>query len=217
MILLHQLIAYPPPHWGFRDRLLSTCSAEACYTAGIEIATITEKYLAKSSPTSPVGCQYAFCLFIAARVLLAHWRYTHENNLAPEFWSILHSLEEISRRWIAFPGRLHSEENLFSQYHGRLRGLHELCVKDETFLINIMNYTSDTGHHRGTNGMLQFYRIWPNVGATLPLDELGLSLLSPDFNNIPMLDQDFIDMDRVIAFEDGSMFTSSFDLGTSGW
>jgi hypothetical protein len=217
MILLHQLIAYPPPHWGFRNRLPSTCSAEACYTAGTEIATITEKYLTKSSPTSPVGCQYAFCLFVAARVLLAHWRYTRENNLAPEFWSILHSLEEMSRRWIAFSGRLHCEENLFSQYHRRLRRLHERCAEDENFRLNIMDYTKDIDDRRGTSEPSQSFRTWPNVGVTLPLDDLGLSLLSPEFNTDPMLDQDFIDMDRVIAFEDGSMFTSSFDLGANGW
>ncbi|CAN9407444.1 unnamed protein product [Alternaria sp. RS040] len=216
MILLHQLIAYPPPHWSFRNRLPSTCSAEACYTAGTEIATITEKYLTKSSPTSPVGCQYAFCLFVAARVLLAHWRYAREKILAAEFWSILHSLEEMSRRWIAFSGRLHCEENLFSQYHRRLRRLHERCAEDENFRLNIMDYTKDMDDCRGSEPS-QSFRTWPNVGVTLPLDDLGLSLLSPEFNTDPMLDQDFIDMDRVIAFEDGSMFTSSFDLGANGW
>ncbi|KAG9190092.1 hypothetical protein G6011_08180 [Alternaria panax] len=217
MILLHQLIAYPPPHWGFRSRLPSTCSVEACYTAGVEIATITEKYLSKSSPTSPVGCQYGFCLFVAARVLLAHWRYMHEIQLASEFWSILHSLEEMSKRWIALSGRLHCEDNLFSQYDRRLRGLHRLCAADDTFQLNIMDYTNDIGHRHGASEGSQSFRAWPNLGVGPPLNELGLPLLSPDFNTISMPDQDFIDMDRVIAFEDGSMFTSSFDVGADGW
>ncbi|KAF2025008.1 hypothetical protein EK21DRAFT_93594 [Setomelanomma holmii] len=37
-ILLHQLIAYPPLHWAFCHKLPSSCSAEACYSTGIEIA-----------------------------------------------------------------------------------------------------------------------------------------------------------------------------------
>ena len=217
MILLHQLIAYPPLHWGFQSRLPSTCSAEACYTAGIEIATITEKYLGKSSALSPVGCQFAFCLFIAARVLLAHWRYTRGNHLASEFWSLLHSLEEASRRWIALSEVPPGKEDLFIQYARRLRRLYELCSMDDSYQLNVMDYTNDMNHRDGNIEPSQSFQAWPNNAVTVPLSDVNLPLLSPDFNTMPMLDQDFMDMDRIIAFDDGSMFTSSFDLGPNTW
>lgn len=217
MILLHQLIAYPPFHWGFRNRLPSTCSAEACFTAGVEIATITEKYLGKSLAMSPVGNQFAFCLFIAARALLAHWRYTRSDLLASEFWSLLQSLEEMSRRWTAFLQALPDTRDLFIGYAHRLRGLYELCTNDETYQINVMDYTNDTNHRQGHPEPTQPLNVWPHVSATVPLPDLGLPLPSPDFNTITMLDQNFMDTDRVIAFDDGSMFTSTFDAGLNAW
>lgn len=85
MILLHQLIAYPPTTWGFRHRLPSICSAETCCSAGIKIATITRNYLLHSTASSPIGGRYTFCVFIAARVLLIHWKYHGHNRLPDEF------------------------------------------------------------------------------------------------------------------------------------
>lgn len=207
MILLHQLIAYPPMHWGFRSRLPSTCSAEACYCAGIEIATITGKYLNKSPAGSPIGTQYAFCVFIAARVLLAHWRYTPGNQLPPEFWSLMQSLEEMSRRWTAFSERAPGERDLFTKYALRLKELYEMCATDESYQINVMDYTNDINHHHGHRGTAGSYDDWPDVPD------------SADFNTMAqiMVDQNFMGTDRVIAFDDGSMFTAAFDQGAGTW
>ncbi|KAH7361319.1 fungal-specific transcription factor domain-containing protein [Pyrenochaeta sp. MPI-SDFR-AT-0127] len=207
MILLHQLIAYPPIYWGFRSRLPSSCSAEACYCAGVEIATITEKYLGKSPAGSPIGSQYAFCLFIAARVLLAHWRYTAGNQLSPEFWSLMQSLEEMSRRWTAYSEKAPGEQDLFTKYAGRLKELYELCATDESYQINVMDYTNDINHHHGHRGTDGSYEDWPEVPD------------STDFNTMAqiMLDQNFMGTDRVIAFDDGSMFTAPFESGPSAW
>lgn len=224
MILLHQLIAYPPLHWGFRNRLPSSCSAEACYSAGIEIATITEKYLSKSPAGSPISSQYAFCLFIAARVLLAHWRYIPGNVLPPEFWVLLQSLEDMSRRWFAFaetpvPG----QQDLFTKYASRLKELYDRCATDENYQINITGYTHDINHQHQGVGTAESYASWPQHSELVTSQEINLPLGNPpdsaDFNTIPqiMLDQNFMELDRVIAFDDGSMFTAAFESGAAAW
>jgi hypothetical protein len=70
MILLHQRIAYPKPEWSSVVKLPSFCSAETCQVAAVESATITQKYLKYKPDHSPVTNQFAFCVFINARVLL---------------------------------------------------------------------------------------------------------------------------------------------------
>jgi hypothetical protein len=69
MILLHQHVAYP--HEGLSElvRLPSDCSADTCQHAATETANITQKYL-KYAESDIVPAQFAFCAFIAARVLL---------------------------------------------------------------------------------------------------------------------------------------------------
>lgn len=71
MILLHQRIAYPDPLWSGSFKLPSFCSAETCQVAAVETTTITQKYLKYTPAYSPVTNQYAFCVFISARVLLS--------------------------------------------------------------------------------------------------------------------------------------------------
>lgn len=70
MILLHQRIAYPDREWETKFKLPSFCSAETCQVASVETASITQKYLKYTSPLSPVTSQFAFCVYISARVLL---------------------------------------------------------------------------------------------------------------------------------------------------
>lgn len=226
MILLHQTIAYPPLHWGFRNRLPSGCSAEACYSAGVEIATITQKYLSKSLNDSPIGSQYAFCIFIAARVLLIHWRYEPGNRLPAEFWSLVQSLNEMSVRWNALAERQSHAQNVFARYASRLKELYDLCSTDPGYQIDVMNYTNDIHSRRSNPDSANGYCVWPmaSQGLTqmLPEDNAVLPSNAPesmDFNSIPqiMLDQDFVDLDRVIAFDDGSMFTTAFDATAVAW
>lgn len=95
--LLHQGIAYPSQEWQSNTiRLPSVSSAETCLAAATEVAIIAEKYLQGSvSLTNP---QFAFCLFVSGRMLLAHS--LHYNvPLAGQFDSLVNSLKEISRRW----------------------------------------------------------------------------------------------------------------------
>jgi len=70
MILLHQRIAYPPPEWLEVVKLPILSSAETCEAAAAETANITQKYIDNSLPESMVDSQFAFCVFVSARVLL---------------------------------------------------------------------------------------------------------------------------------------------------
>lgn len=223
MILLHQTIAYPPLHWAFRNRLPSSCSAEACFSAGVEIATITQKYLSKSLTDSPVGSQYAFCIFIAARVLLIHWRYEGGNQLPPEFWSLVQSLDEMSVRWCALADTSHQAQNLFAKYAARLKQLYERCSTNPDYQVDVTNYTNDNHGRRFNLASAYEFNSWPVDLQQAPpqLIPEGNSILpsnapeAMDFTSIPSLDQNFIDLDRVIAFDDGSMFTAAFE--TPAW
>lgn len=217
MILLHQAIAYPPEHWKFKHRLPSACSAEACCLAGIEISTISTKYLVKSHPDSPVSSQFAFCLFLAARVLLIHWRYSPSGQLAPEFWALIQSLEELSRRWNGFSDdSTNAHSNVFKKYMTRLQQLHEHCILDESFQIDPTDYTNDLHRRRDERTTPSAAADWP--GLAQPLDTQSLHVVQenwpgdavftdPHVDSNFLIDQNFLDMERIIAFDDGSMFT----------
>lgn len=73
MILLHQLIAYPPQEWAWANRLPSRSSAETCQAAAVEIASITQNYLKSCHDKRIVASQFSFCVYVAARVLLGAW------------------------------------------------------------------------------------------------------------------------------------------------
>lgn len=70
MILLHQRIAYPPEEWLGLVKLPTLSSAETCETAAGETANITQKYLDNCSKKGIMDNQFAFCVFVSARVLL---------------------------------------------------------------------------------------------------------------------------------------------------
>lgn len=70
MILLHQRIAYPPLEWLEVVKLPTLSSAETCEAAASETANIAQKYLDNSPSQGIVDSQFAFCVFVSARVLL---------------------------------------------------------------------------------------------------------------------------------------------------
>lgn len=133
--LLHQGIAYPSQQWQASPiRLPSVSSAETCMAAATEVAIIADKYLLDS--TSLTNPQFAFCLFISGRMLLAHAMH-YSLPLSPEFNSLTNSLMEISRRWngpYAQPGSGNETENLASKFAARLvqardQGPHSLDIR----------------------------------------------------------------------------------------
>lgn len=248
MIMLHQLIAYPPFDWPFRSRLPSSCSIEACYSAGIEIATISQRYLTNSPQGCPVASQFAFCIFIAGRMLLIHWRSSPDNELPNEFWSLVQCLDEMSRRWTCLSTTAAHDQNLSGRYNARLKELYISCVRDGAFRIPVADYTNEITYRvNNLSDPVQLRRPmhandmrprpnisipgvnntdWP-VQQTEPLPDapnfrgtrMNVSdvdnLEGVDFDTLPqlMLDQHFMDMDRIIAFDDGSMFAGTMDTG----
>jgi hypothetical protein len=248
MILLHQPIAFPPPDWTFKTRLPSFCSLDTCQAAAIEIATITDHYLRIAAHTGPLSNQFAFCVYLAARVLLLHWRYCATDALSAEFWLLMQSLELMAKRW-AGPHQLGPGENFASKYQSTLTSLHSRCIQDESFAINPSAYTTEVKHPKTTSQFLNQHGMgqkgYSGSGSShVPLPQ------APDVNlrqnsetqymqpNAPgnpyftgittnmvgsqiaqrsssvgsgdlgvisqmLLDAEFVDMDRVISFDDG--------------
>jgi hypothetical protein len=284
MILLHQLIAFPLAEWSFRARLPSAWSAETCQSATVEIATITENYLKNAPASLPVASQFAFCIYVAARSLLVRWRYYEETNLVPEFWSLVQSLEEMSRRWAGNTDSDPIINNLAGKYANQLSRLHRRCQDDKDYRIDVMDFTTEVDHSPhdkievGNTDLLsqdlptsQMNAV--RLGNTAPANEpsatslnhkgpleenashhaqnltrsaitdipIGSTNLPPNEEFNPqavggragqpysaqviganelsaisriLLDQQFMDMDRVISYDDG-LFGSEFDGG--GW
>ncbi|KFZ07757.1 hypothetical protein V502_09783 [Pseudogymnoascus sp. VKM F-4520 (FW-2644)] len=144
MILLHQLIAYPPENWDWATRLPSHCSADTCQTAALETSSITEKYLWSPTASKIVNSQFTFCVFLAARVLLVHWRYYEDKHPLPEFFKLIESLDALSNRWEGSP-RLNTtgHANLAAKYAGLLRRMHERCINDFSFRIDVLAYANE--------------------------------------------------------------------------
>ncbi|KAI1762232.1 fungal-specific transcription factor domain-containing protein [Hypoxylon sp. FL1150] len=117
VVLLHQNIAYPTPDWQTNQiRLPSASSSETCLAAATEVALIARKFLQGS--TSPTNPQFAFCLFVCGRMLLAHSSY-YEIPMLNEFDSLVESLLEMSNRWTH--EAVNGTDNLASKFATRLR------------------------------------------------------------------------------------------------
>lgn len=269
-ILLHQLIAYPPLAWPFRTKLPSVWSAETCCLAGMEISTITKKYLENTPQSLPLASSFAFCVYIAARVMLIHWRHDTQNRHLDEFWSLTHSLEDMSRRWNGpSVGPEAQRRDIGAKYAWKLRDLHRRCMHDKHYRIPVMDYTQEIDHRasfappqRRYSGGLGMpvclpphepmdtqtqWRQTPNAPPTAYPDgpAAGSDAQQPERVTMPYQQYDIgatplvastqtpqdthnaelnrqmasseylVDMDRVIAFNDGSLFT--VDMGNGVW
>lgn len=208
IILLHQPIAFPAPSWAFAARLPSTCSAHTCSAAAVEVAAIARNYLKTLPASLPVANLLAFCLFIAARALLIHWQYYPPAALAPEFPSLVESLDKMSRLWRGYDEG-HLPSDLAGRYAQKLRDLQSRCVKEELYCIDPSGYTAEVSDleqppvQNAVPDILQSMHSVPN-GPILGHDstyEAGTG----DLNMISqmILDPKFMDMDRIISFHDG--------------
>jgi hypothetical protein len=157
MILLHQPIAFPPHDWTFRSRLPSSCSAETCQQAAVEIATITEQYLKVSPSTFPVYPQFSFCVYVAARLLLAYGTYYggditalySRSDVDDRFWTLVRSLDEMSRRWkgnMLVPDTTTLNDDLAAKYALKLREMNDTCIQGLGYRISVLDYTQDIDH-----------------------------------------------------------------------
>ncbi|KAH6689798.1 hypothetical protein F5X68DRAFT_254373 [Plectosphaerella plurivora] len=232
MILLHHRIAYPSPELR-TTKLPSLYSAETCQSAAVETANITRSYIEKWPPNTLVAPQMAFASFVSARLLLAHWKFT-KSELAPEFWVLVECLEEMHRRWHGHAANKpipDSVTSLFKQLALRLRMLQERCLRESGLIIDVSGQfedtsweqTADTPSAEHQSIVPQPFGISPGIdwpgyasqntpGLGIPPDEL--SAISQ-----VLTDQQYMDMDRVISFED-VMYTGHRDVvggGTDAW
>jgi hypothetical protein len=167
VILLHQLVAFPPlPEWPSDHRLPRPgSSAEMCQAAAAEIAVIADNYLRRSSPTMPVSSLFAFCLYVAARVCLLLWKgkghhHRDENSPLPDrgtFLSIVESLDMIARLWAGPYGPSDGRESeseaadtlalpegaLAAKYSRRLKELYRACSTGSTVRLHVLGYMGD--------------------------------------------------------------------------
>ncbi|KAK6444919.1 hypothetical protein FP744_10001167 [Trichoderma asperellum] len=166
-ILLHQHVAYPPTRWKDVVKLPSSCSAETCHLAAVETSSIVQKYLRYMGGI--VNSQFAFCAFVAARVLLIHWISCETRVLDTEFFNLLQSLKDMSDKWrgyyksgstvndISGQKREGRTMDLPSRYVEQLEHLHTRFLNDMTFstagLTDILcdaslhDYAEKSAHH----------------------------------------------------------------------
>ena len=146
MILLHQHIGYPASTLSQIVNLPSTCSAETCQLAAVETAAIAQKYL-KYTKDIMVPSEFAFCTFLAARVLLVHCRH-FTTDVAPEFFRLIQCLDEMSSRWRGKTSNRRSNldkdgerpvvQDLAGRYAEYLRLLHTKSTQGATFGTDIL-------------------------------------------------------------------------------
>lgn len=168
MILLHQRIAYPPLEWLEVVKLPTLSCAETCEAAAAETANITQKYVDNSPAQGLVDCQFAFCVFVSARVLLGsfmalsqyysaesdiqltcisnatvHWRY-YKSDLSKDYWTLVKFLDIMSARWsgqnLTQPL---NHTNLSAKYSSQLNDIYIKCKTDRMFKLDVLGYSNE--------------------------------------------------------------------------
>ncbi|KAH8893635.1 hypothetical protein GQ53DRAFT_780440 [Thozetella sp. PMI_491] len=231
LILLHQQIGYPRGELR-QLRLPNTCSAETCLVAALETANITVNYLEHALVRRVIAPHFVVCVFVSAKTLLVHSLYYYV-PLAPEFWTLVKSLETMSRTW---KGRLVQADNgllpLAGSLAAQLHGLHELCQRDSAHALsvlirgaasgNLAGKTSD-GYGNPSSPPRSFIadQLQPEEVRFAPVGSPGLlapDLATDDLSAISecLMDQSFLEMNRIIHLDDFMFFTDNFDTERSG-
>lgn len=87
---------------------------------------------------------------------LVHWRY-NDNSLSQEFFSIIESLKEMSRRWHGYflddNDQLDREDlDAAAKYAMKLEELHTRCSTDKNYRMDIFAYSDETPKSTGSSG-----------------------------------------------------------------
>jgi hypothetical protein len=147
MILLHHSVAYPPKDWSDYIALPKECSAQTCQHAAVETANIVNKFLTHTLIPF-VNTQFAFCTFIAAKVLLYEHQATR-SPLRPEFDRMKRNLEEMSSRWTTGMAGSESKRgqettrglDQAAQYAQHLDYLYDSCRRNIFFTFNFYDHS----------------------------------------------------------------------------
>lgn len=107
---------------------------------------------------SPVCPQFSFCVYVAARLLLAYGTYYGGERTAlysksdaydGRFWTLVQSLDKMSRRWngnVLVPETTTLTEDLAAKYALKLREMNDMCMQGLGYSINVLDYTQDIDH-----------------------------------------------------------------------
>lgn len=71
-----------------------------------------------------------------------HWRY-YKTDLAPEFWQLVESLEEMAKRWVGPILKEKHRNSLAGKYSAQLRALHKKCEEQPDFSLDVLGYSTD--------------------------------------------------------------------------
>lgn len=179
MILLHQVVAFPPEEWRvFDHRLPSALSVDTCHAAAVEIEVIARNFLKGTvgegeGGSMPVSSLLVFCVYVAARFLLVFWRHSGPAGgraedwvLAPEFQTLLEILHDMARRWSG-PHGLGSgrKSNLATKYAQKLGELYARCLADEQYRIDPLGYTTEMDHITSGTGSLDGHEYTQEAGS----------------------------------------------------
>ncbi|KAH7121462.1 hypothetical protein EDB81DRAFT_913616 [Dactylonectria macrodidyma] len=143
-ILLHQQRAVPPENVDvsshlerklpgdstYGSHLLRKESCERCATLPVQMVIAVQAHMNNLPPDAPVVGLVGFCLYIAARVLLVQWGLGLMQELAPEFWSIVWTLEEMARRWSGNATYVSTNHSLAGNCAEKLKELHVRVLQD---------------------------------------------------------------------------------------
>jgi hypothetical protein len=188
---------------------------------------------------------------LARKVLTnsAHWKFK-KTELAPEFWVLVECLEEMHRRWHGHSMNspvAESATSLFKQLANRLRSLRERCGRDPNLVIDVSGQFEDTAweeaskmspaeQQRDTDQAFQTPEQpeavprpfglspgieWPRYVAARDTPSLAIPPDELSAISQMLMDQQYMDMDRVISFEDvmhaGNRDVIGADSGTGIW
>nr|CEG04792.1 unnamed protein product [Fusarium clavum] len=163
---------------------------------------------------------------------LVHWRY-YKTTLAPEFWVLVESLDDFAKRWAGPVFKAKGKSSLAAKYSSQLRALFQKCTENpdyspvvthvpdqapqgtDTFRHNDQIEVSTTAQTpfdmRPPNSQLPFDPTQTPISHFLPqISPTNLEHNSPDelsAISTVLMDQDFMQLDRVISFDD-MMFTA---------
>ncbi|KAL1968631.1 hypothetical protein VTN77DRAFT_1457 [Rasamsonia byssochlamydoides] len=186
MILLHQHIAYPPAELSEIVKLPSSCSAETCQLAAIETSSISQKYLKYTNSSEIVTAQFAFCAFVAARVLLVHWKF-HGTALAQEFFKLVESLQDMSRRWQGFLSdqtQADQRQDIAARYASLLQALHAKCMSEPDLRAEeLFDYdlTSDLNVNASRDHSFHVPELRESASAPYSVDNAGPSTVAQGY------------------------------------
>ena len=87
---------------------------------------------------------------------LVHWRYK-DTTLSPEFFSIIESLKQMSKRWHGYfleeNDRLdRADLDAAAKYALKLEQLHTRCSTDRNYRMDIFGYSDETPKSTGSSG-----------------------------------------------------------------